>query len=372
MIILALAVDPNATQIAPPLSGYDHGLNHPLQRHLLVGFACFLAVFTLTMIIIYARKELHRRCSKTQLELGQSARKSLSQVRQFSFQEMELATNGFSENRRLGDGGFGTVYAGTLGGGGDVVAVKLLHRSPQQASPQFMAEIDILSRFKHPNLVQLLGCSTDGQSLLLVYEFVGNGTLADHLHTKKSRLPWLTRLAIAIDIAQVLAYLHSYSILHRDVKSTNVLLDEGFHAKLGDFGLSKAAAAAAAVEGHVSIGAQGTAGYLDPEYHQCYALTDKSDVYSFGVLLMELITAKPAVDFSRERVNLAPYAVGMLQAGAFEQIIDPHLEAARNCMVRAMALRVAEIAFQCLAANREDRPRMVDVAAALIHVAEEP
>ncbi|KAJ7548534.1 hypothetical protein O6H91_07G015500 [Diphasiastrum complanatum] len=282
----------------------------------------------------------------------------------FSFKELKLATASFAESRLLGDGGFGTVYEGRLTDG-RVVAVKKLNKCNKQGLQQFYNEVMILSQVKHNNLVQLLGCCLEGTELMLVYEFVANGTLADHIHGFKGKhLCWETRLTIAVETAQALAYLHCFvepPILHRDVKSTNILLDENFKVKVADFGLSRLMPPDT---NHISTAPQGTPGYLDPDYYESYQLTDKSDVYSYGVVLMELISAKRAVDMSRERkeINLASMAISRIQCGALEDLADPELEIESRPEVREEVSRVAELAFRCLASQKDDRPSMREVA----------
>ncbi|KAJ7259615.1 hypothetical protein O6H91_Y409200 [Diphasiastrum complanatum] len=235
----------------------------------------------------------------------------------FSYRELEISTDYFSETRLLGGGGFSSVYKGILRDG-QIVAVKKLNQWNKQGMHQFHNEVTILSKVRHPNLVQLHGSCVEGRELLLVYEFVPNGTLADHLHGNGGKgLSWATRLRVAAETARALAYLHDSvcpPIFHRDVKATNILLDASFHTKVGDFGLSRLVPMEVT---HISTAPQGTPGYLDPDYHESYQLTDKSDVYSFGVLLMEMISAKKAVDISRERkeINLASLAISKIQGG---------------------------------------------------------
>ncbi|KAE8768641.1 putative serine/threonine-protein kinase [Hordeum vulgare] len=229
--------------------------------------------------------------------------------------QLEVATDGFSASRELGDGGFGTVYKGKLKDG-RVVAVKRLYNNNYRRVEKFLNEVDILSRLLHQNLVILYGCTSRmSRDLLLVYEFIANGTVADHLHGSRSverGLTWPLRLNIAIETAEALAYLHAVEIIHRDVKTTNILLDNSLHVKVADFGLSRLFPLEVT---HVSTVPQGTPGYVDPVYHQCYKLTDKSDVYSFGVVLVELISSKPDVDMNRSHseINLANMALNRIQ-----------------------------------------------------------
>lgn len=285
----------------------------------------------------------------------------------FTFEELEVATDGFSASRELGDGGFGTVYKGKLQDG-RVVAVKRLYKNNYKRVEQFLNEVDILSRLLHQNLVILYGCTSRiSRDLLLVYEFIPNGTVADHLHGSRSAdrgLTWPIRMNIAIETAEALAYLHAVEIIHRDVKTTNILLDNSFHVKVADFGLSRLFPLEVT---HVSTVPQGTPGYVDPVYHQCYKLTDKSDVYSFGVVLVELISSKAAVDMSRSHseINLANMALNRIQNHEVTQLVDPELGYDTDSETKRMIDRVAEVAFQCLQLERELRPSIKEVVEVL-------
>jgi serine/threonine protein kinase len=294
------------------------------------------------------------------------------QTHQFTYEELEDATDGFSDEREIGDGGFGTVYKGHLRDG-RVVAVKRLYSNSCRRVEQFVNEAAILSRLRHPNLVTLYGCtSSRSRALLLVYEFVANGTVADHLHGPRAAeraLPWPRRLGVAVEAAAALAHLHAVEppVVHRDVKTSNILLDAEFHVKVADFGLSRLFPVDAT---HVSTAPQGTPGYVDPEYHQCYQLTDKSDVYSFGVVLMELVSSKPAVDVTRGRdeINLSTMAVNKIQRGQVEQLLDRELGYGSD---EATMTMVAELAFRCLQQDGAMRPPIGEVLDALRSIQEE-
>jgi serine/threonine protein kinase len=287
----------------------------------------------------------------------------------FSYEELRLATNCFHEENELGDGGFGAVYLGELRDG-RIVAVKRLYQDNSRRVGQFINEVAIFSTLNHPRVVRLYGCtSADSPELLLVYEFVPNGTLADHLHGDRRNprgLPWDTRLNIAIQTAEALAFLHSIDppIFHRDVKTSNILLDENFNVKVADFGLCRHVPVNAS---HVTTTPQGTPGYVDPEYHQYYQLTEKSDVYSFGVVLVEIISAKLAVDVNRNtrEINLARMAISKIQEGALHELVDPQLEMETNHEVKVTVSAVAELAIRCLSSESDDRPPMKEVVAQL-------
>ena len=286
-------------------------------------------------------------------------------AKMFNLKEMKKATNGFSKERILGIGGFGEVYKGELQDG-TIVAVKSAKVGNIKSTEQVLNEVGILSQVNHKNLVRLLGCCVDSEQPLMIYEYISNGTLYDHLHGKFSTfLDWKSRLKIALQTAEALAYLHSSvhtPIYHRDVKPTNILLDKDLNAKVADFGISRLASPGLS---HVSTCAQGTLGYLDPEYYRNYQLTDKSDVYSFGVVLLELLTSQNAIDFSRdeEDVNLVVYVKEQAKRGSVLQIVERGLlekETSRDDSLRSLKLFL-ELALSCLKEKKEDRPSMRNV-----------
>ncbi|KAI4373270.1 hypothetical protein MLD38_011411 [Melastoma candidum] len=290
----------------------------------------------------------------------------------FTSRELEQATGHFSPSNILGDGGFGTVYYGKLQDGREVAVKRLFEHSIHRLK-HFMNEVEILARLRHKNLVTLYGCtSSHSHELLLVYEYVPNGTVASHLFGEPSQvgcpLPWSIRMSIAIQTATALTFLHSSDIIHRDVKTNNILLDKNFGVKVADFGISRLFPNDVT---HVSTAPQGTPGYVDPEYHQCYQLTEKSDVYSFGVVLVELISSKPAVDLSRDKheINLANFAINRIQRHALDEVIDPALACQSEPETHRMTTSMAELAFRCLQLEKEMRPTMEEVLVELKAIA---
>ncbi|XP_022024081.2 LEAF RUST 10 DISEASE-RESISTANCE LOCUS RECEPTOR-LIKE PROTEIN KINASE-like 1.1 [Helianthus annuus] len=288
----------------------------------------------------------------------------------FSYTELEDATKNFDPSHELGDGGFGAVYYGKLQDGREV-AVKKLYENNYKRVQHFMNEVEILTKLRHPHLVLLYGCtSRHSRELLLVYEYIPNGTVADHLHGEQanpSLLTWPIRIKIAIETASALAYLHASDIIHRDVKTNNILLDQNFCVKVADFGLSRLIPNNVT---HVSTAPQGTPGYLDPQYHQRYQLTDKSDVYSFGVVLIELISSMAPLDLNRSQddISLANLALNRIKASAIDQLIDPVLESNSNPEIKNMITSVAELAFRCLQYHSEMRPTMHEVLDVLMEI----
>lgn len=285
----------------------------------------------------------------------------------FSGKELKKATNDFSRDRLLGAGGYGEVYKGILGDG-TVVAVKCAKLGNAKGTDQVLNEVRILCQVNHRNLVGLLGCCVELEQPTMVYEFIENGTLLDHLQGRqkmpKGHLTWTNRLRIAHDTAQGLAYLHFSAvppIYHRDVKSSNILLDNKLNAKVSDFGLSRLAESDLS---HISTCAQGTLGYLDPEYYRNYQLTDKSDVYSFGVVLLELLTAQRAIDFNRasDDVNLAVYVQRMGEEEKLMDVIDPLLKDGATTLELETMKALAFLALGCLEERRQNRPSMKEVA----------
>ncbi|GKV10043.1 hypothetical protein SLEP1_g21466 [Rubroshorea leprosula] len=322
--------------------------------HGIVGVLGGISVVALVGILAYRhiqrrKKQVHKHMiTKTQEMLLNAKNSGGKSARIFTEEEITRATNNFSREYLIGSGGFGEVFKGTLENG-TVTAIKRAKMGSTKGLDQVVNEVRILCQVNHRNLVRLLGCCIDLEQPVLVYEFIPNGTLFEHLHCpgKWAPLSWNHRLRIAHQTAEGFAYLHFAAvppIYHRDVKSSNILLDEKLNVKVSDFGLSRLVERSADdthTQSHICTSAQGTLGYLDPEYYRSLQLTDKSDVYSFGVVLLELLTSMKAVDFNRddEDVNLSA--------------TNLELE-----MMKALGL----LAGSCLDEKRLNRPSMKKVA----------
>lgn len=298
-----------------------------------------------------------------------------SQLRKFSFQELKAATRNFRPDSLLGEGGFGCVFKGWVEengtapvkpGTGLTVAVKTLNHDGLQGHKEWLAEVSLLGDLLHPNLVKLIGYCIEDDQRLLVYEFMTRGSLENHLFRRSLPLPWAARMKIALGAAKGLAFLHEEAerpVIYRDFKTSNILLDVEYNAKLSDFGLAKDGP-----EGdktHVSTRVMGTYGYAAPEYVMTGHLTSKSDVYSFGVVLLEMLTGRRSMDKNRPNGehNLVEWARPHLgERRRFYRIIDPRLEG--QFSIKG-AQKAAQLAHHCLSRDPKARPLMSEVVEVL-------
>ncbi|KAL3631105.1 hypothetical protein CASFOL_024089 [Castilleja foliolosa] len=345
-------------------------------------FVCFLITLSIGIVVFLSTKRAFAETEDPTVIFLRRHRSSSLLPPVFTYDELDTSTNHFDPKRKIGNGGFGSVYLSQLHDG-RLVAVKHLHKHTGEkgfSNKSFCNEILILSSINHPNLVKLHGYCSDPRGLLLVYDYVPNGTLADHLHGKKQGpyrtgpLNWNTRVDIAFQIANAIEYLHFLvmpPIVHRDITSSNIFVERDMRVKVGDFGLSRlltcseTTTATRNSSDGVWTGPQGTPGYLDPDYYTSFRLNEKSDIYSFGVVLLELITGMRAVDQNREmrEVTLADMVVPKIQMGLLDQVVDPVLLVDGEAVEGVGA--VAELAFQCVATDKDDRPDARKVAAEL-------
>nr|XP_043610918.1 probable LRR receptor-like serine/threonine-protein kinase At1g67720 [Erigeron canadensis] len=338
--------------------GSGGGHNRNIIIGLAIGAAALFLGFIASCVLLRQRKKFPKTDPKHAMPMTNNA--STEAAQSFSLSELRNATENFE--KKVGSGGFGTVYYGKLNDGKEI-AVKLLENTNvYQGKKEFANEVTLLSRIHHRNLVQFLGfCQEEGKDIL-VYEFMHNGTLKEHLYGPLARergIKWIKRLEIAEEAAKGIEYLHTGcvpSIIHRDLKTSNILLDKNMRAKVSDFGLSKLA-----VDGtsHVSSIVRGTLGYLDPEYYISNRLTNKSDIYGFGVILLELISGQEAIsNFGINCRNIVQWAKMHIENGDIQGIIDPAL--GNEYDIQSM-WKIAEKALMCVQPHANMRPSMSEV-----------
>ncbi|XP_042752550.2 probable LRR receptor-like serine/threonine-protein kinase RFK1 isoform X2 [Lactuca sativa] len=284
----------------------------------------------------------------------------------FSFKQLKSATDNFNPSNKIGEGGFGAVYKGTLSDG-TVIAVKQLSAQSRQGNREFLNEIGVISCLQHPNLVKLHGCCIEGDQLLLVYEYLENNSLANALFDlgkNRLMLDWATRFKICIGIARGLAFLHEESrikIVHRDIKATNILLDKDLNPKISDFGLARLNEDE---KTHVSTRVAGTIGYMAPEYALWGYLSDKADVYSFGVLALEIVSGKNNNSYvpTNDCICLLDWACRLETSKHYEELFDERLESRIN---REEAETMVKVALLCTNGSPSMRPTMTEVVSML-------
>ncbi|KAA8527983.1 hypothetical protein F0562_035148 [Nyssa sinensis] len=280
----------------------------------------------------------------------------------FTLRDLEVATNRFSKEKVIGEGGYGVVYQGRLING-TPVAVKKLLNDLGQAEKEFRVEAEAIGHVRHKNLVRLLGYCIEGTHRMLVYEYVNNGNLEQWLHgamRQRGHLTWEARMKVLLGTAKALAYLHEAiepKVVHRDIKSSNILIDDDFNAKISDFGLAKLLGAG---KSHITTRVMGTFGYVAPEYANSGLLNEKSDVYSFGVVLLEAITGRDPVDYGRlaHEVNLVDWLKMMVGSRRSEEVVDPAIEVRPSTSALKRALLTA---LRCVDPDAEKRPKMGQV-----------
>ncbi|XXG60500.1 hypothetical protein AAC387_Pa04g2394 [Persea americana] len=304
-------------------------------------------------------------------------------VEEFPLDVLLRITNNFSDDHRIGAGSFGSVYQATLDDGREVAVKRAeltasssyavgIGNKREEKEYAFLSEWAILSRVNHKNLLRLIGYSDEENERVLIYEFMPNGTLHDHLHKLESSplISWVTRLKVALDAARGVEYLHAYSdpqIIHRDIKSSNILLDDTWTAKVSDFGLSLIGPDPVDDLDHISLRAAGTVGYMDPEYYRLQQLTTKSDVYSFGVVMLELLTGYKAIH--RVEPNSAPrnvvdFAVPFIVSDEIHHVLDRRLPPPTPQEIEAVVF-VGYLAADCVSLQGRDRPSMTEVVNSL-------
>ncbi|KAF5766139.1 putative protein kinase RLK-Pelle-CrRLK1L-1 family [Helianthus annuus] len=337
----------------PIVIGKKKKTPYPMMIGGIGGASILLSV--LVFIVFWRRRVKH---------YGVVDERSSDGCRRFSLEEMKAATDEFNDSFIIGKGGFGKVYKGymDMDNATTIVAIKRLDSSSRQGFQEFRTEIGMLSKLRHVQLVSLIGYCDDEGEMILVYDYMAHGTLREHLYNaNKPPLLWKQRLEICIGVAKGLHYLHSggkRTIIHGDVKSTNILLDENWVAKLSDFGLSKLGSEDES-ETHYTV-VKGSLGYVDPEYCWTQQLTKKSDVYSFGVVLFEVLCARPVIDagLQDEQVSLVEWGKTCCRKGTLLENIDPKLsgEIAPGCL-----RKFGDVASKCLHEEGSERPAMEEV-----------
>ncbi|XP_044985349.1 probable LRR receptor-like serine/threonine-protein kinase At1g07650 isoform X1 [Hordeum vulgare subsp. vulgare] len=359
-LVSAISVNPNfqiPLAVEPPHTGSGTKTSRTAKA-LLIG-APIIAIFTALIVGIYWIRRRRKNL------VNQDLRALDLQIGSFTLRQIKAATRNFDPANKIGEGGFGSVYKGLLSDG-TIIAVKQLSSKSKQGNREFVNEIGMISALQHPNLVRLYGCCTEGNQLLLVYEYMENNCLARALFVEEYRLAldWPTRRKICLGIARGLAYMHEESairIVHRDIKASNILLDKDLDAKISDFGLAKLNE-----DGHTHISTKvaGTIGYMAPEYAMRGYLTDKADVYSFGVVALEIVSGKSNTNYrpKEDFVYLLDWACVLHERGTLLELVDPDLGSNYST---EEALLMLNVALLCTNAAPTLRPKMSNAVSLL-------
>ncbi|MCO5563244.1 hypothetical protein L7F22_016881 [Adiantum nelumboides] len=341
-------------------AGSKSGLKAGAIAGIVLGGAAFTALVVAAVLLFVAKQRGFFALRGGRRAARRNERLKVDGVKDFTFKEMTKATNNFDSSLQIGQGGYGKVYRGLLADG-LIVAIKRAEEGSLQGTKEFLTELQTLSRLHHRSLVDLVGFCDDEGEQMLVYEYMANGSLRDHLNSSsKAPLDFPRRIVIALGAAKGILYLHTEAnppLFHRDIKATNILLDHKFAARVADFGLSKLAPVAEIegdAGGYVSTVVKGTPGYLDPEYFLTHKLTDKSDVYSFGVVLLELLTGQHPITKGKNLVREVHLAY---EAGMLLSVVDPRMG---SCPAECFEPFI-RLAFSCCRDETDSRPSMAEV-----------
>ncbi|XP_028755925.1 receptor-like protein kinase FERONIA [Neltuma alba] len=364
---------PNPDPLPPPLPNANdlpQKQARKNRRNILIGVivgvpASIMVLISCTVFFLITRGKNIKSSDGTSKCITNGSLVPAELCHRFSIAEVRAATNNFDELFIIGVGGFGNVYKGNINDGQTPVAVKRLKQGSQQGLHEFRTEIEMLSQLRHNHLVSLVGYCNDGNEMILVYDFMARGTLRDHLY-ESDQLPlsWHQRLEICLGAARGLHYLHTgakHAIIHRDIKSTNILIDENWTAKISDFGLSKIGPPGITRSNiNISTVVKGSIGYLDPEYYMCQRLTEKSDVYSFGVVLLEVLCGRPPIirTVERQQQNLVEWVRRCVRENKIYETVDPFI---KESIMPESLKEYMGIALQCLDDDGNERPSIGDV-----------
>ncbi|XP_073111335.1 probable serine/threonine-protein kinase PBL25 [Elaeis guineensis] len=348
----------------PAFSNVAQGTARFPSIQLWVAFVAGVAVLLTGFCVYFCNKRCYFKRNKKNnaSRCDEDGSQEKVQLRRFHLVELEKATKSFSDECLIGSGAFGDVYKGIFDAEG-ALAVKKPHADSYQSIQEFRNEVELLSRVKHRNLVGLVGYCEEADQKIVVYEYVPHGSLLEYIAGRRRKmLTWRQRVNIAIGAAKGIAHLHEGvhpSIIHRDIKPSNILVDDGFEAKVSDFGLVKSGPDGD--ESHVSSQIKGTPGYLDPAYCSSFHLTPSSDVYGFGVILLQLVAARPAVDLSRpqSQYHIIDWARPSIERGNVQEIIDTNL-LLEACSMEMM-LKMGQLGLRCVIDEPKDRPTMSQV-----------